>query len=100
MAKGRGNYRKLELKEIELKAFQYSKELEGEADSLGLILFKKSDFSAEAAKRVFDVLLYSYLPFDEVEFRKDYFNEGSYKIPSDYFLDTVSAVSAVDDYDD
>ena len=100
MAKGRGIYRNLDLNEIELKAFQYSKELEGEADSLGLILYKKSDFSADAAKRVFDVLLYSYLPFDEVEFSKDYFNEAGYKIPNDYFLDTVSAISAVDDYDD
>lgn len=100
MAKGRGIYRNLDPNEIELKAFSYSKELEEEADSLGLLLFKKSDFSADAAKRVFDVLLYSYLPFDEVEFNKDYFNEAGYKIPNDYFLDTVSAISAVDDYDD
>lgn len=100
MAKGRGIYRNLDPNEIELKAFQYSKELEGEADSLGLILFKNSDFSADAAKRLFDVLLYSYLPFDEVEFSKDYFNEAGYRIPDDYFLDSVSAISAVDDYDD
>src|SRR5204863_5250619 len=39
-------------------------------------------------------------PFDELKFNRDYFNEGSYRVPAEYFLDSVSAVSAVDDYDD
>ncbi len=100
MSKGRGIYKNLDPNEIELRSFQYSKDLESQADSLGLILFKKSNYSLDAAQRVFDVLLYSYLPFDEVEFSKDYFNEGSYKLPNEYFLDSVAAITAVDDYDD
>lgn len=100
MAKGRGIYKNLDPNEIELKAFQYSKELERASDSLGLILFKKSNYSTDAAQRMFDVLLYSYLPFDETAFTREFFNDEHYKIPPEYFLDTVSAVTAVDDYDD
>ncbi|MCY7410241.1 MAG: hypothetical protein LH473_08205, partial [Chitinophagales bacterium] len=100
MVKGRGIYKNLNPNDIETKAFSYSKELESEADLLGLELYKKSNYSFEAAEKVFDVLLYSYLPFDEVEFSRDYFNDKNYEIPQEYFLETVNAITAVDNYDD
>ena len=46
------------------------------------------------------MLLYSYLPYDEVEFKKDYFNGGKYIVPDGYFLDSVSTITAEADYDD
>ncbi|MFI5172384.1 MAG: M48 family metallopeptidase [Chitinophagales bacterium] len=98
--RGSGAYRSLGNSDIDLEKFRYSKELETEADQLGLTLFNKSAYSVEAAQGVFDVLLYSYLPFDEVEFDTTYFNEGYYALPGEYFLDSLNAISAEEDYDD
>ena len=98
--RGSGIYRSLGAGEGDLEKFRYSKELESEADDLGLYLFKKTNYSAEAAQGVFDVLLYSYLPFDEVEFDTTFFDDGSYNFPSEFFIDTVSAITAEEDYDD
>ena len=98
--RGSGIYRSLGAGEGDLEKFRYSKELESEADDLGLYLFKKTNYSAEAAQGVFDVLLYSYLPFDEVEFDTTFFDDGSYNFPSEFFIDTVSVITAEEDYDD
>jgi len=100
MERGTGIYRSLDPRDIDLERFRYSKELETEADDLGLDLYKKSNYSLQAVEGVFDVLLYSYLPFDEVEFNKTYFNNGRYVLPDELFLDTLSAITAEEDYDD
>ena len=100
MERGDGIYKSLNSKNFDLERFRYSKELETEADELGFELYQKSAYSTEAIKGVFDVLLYSYLPFDEVEFSKSYFDNNRYILPSQYFLDTLSAITAEDDYDD
>ena len=98
--RGTGIYRSLGENEADLEKFRYSKELESEADELGLELFKKTNYSAVAAKGVFDVLLYSYLPFDEVEFDTTFFDDANYNFPQEYFIDTVNAITAEEDYDD
>ena len=98
--KGRGIYRNLRLREIQSRQFQYSKDLESEADSLGVLLFANSEYSPEAVKGVFDVLLYSYLPFDEEPFDRNFFNDSTYNIPQDYFLESTASVTAIEDYDD
>lgn len=100
MLRGSGIYKNLDPNDIELREFQYSKDLENQADSLGAVRYKKSGYSPKAVERVFDVLLYSYLPFDEVDFNKNFFNDSSYHLPGEYFLDQPAPITAIEDYDD
>jgi hypothetical protein len=48
----------------------------------------------KSVKSVFDVLLYSYLPFDEVAFNKSFFETSCLKFPPSYLLDSVSQINA------
>lgn len=100
IARGEGIYRNLNQHDVELAQFSYSKDLETEADKKGVALFKKTNYNTAALQSAFDVLLYSYLPFDQVNFRTDYFNHENYRIPENYFLDTLKSISAEEDYDD
>ena len=88
----------------ELRFIKYhnrSKEMEREADSLGLEMFYvNSPYDKAVCDGFFDVLQYGYLPFDEVKIDTDYFNTPYYKFPAEYFLDSVAPITARDDYDD
>ncbi len=84
-----------------IKYHNRSREMETEADSLGLAMFYlPSPYSKDVAEGVFDVLQYSYLPFDEVAFDTNYFNTPYFKLPSDCFMDEVDPITARDDYND
>lgn len=84
-----------------IKFHNRSREMESEADSLGLTMFYlNSPFSKDVTEGFFDVLQYSYLPFDEVPFATAFFNTPYFKMPSEYFLDEVAPITARDDYDD
>lgn len=78
----------------------YSKEKEFEADSLGVKLYQKAGYSRNFINSTFDVLMYSYLPIDEIEFRKDYFNSPLCYIPEHKFADKDYAIKVEEDYDD
>ena len=78
-----------------------SREMEGEADSLGLTMFYlNSPYDKQVTEGVFDVLQYALLPFDEVPFDTLYFNSPYYKIPNHYYLAKVADITSRDDYDD
>jgi hypothetical protein len=78
-----------------------SREMENEADSLGLRLFYiGSAYDKRVTDGVFDVLQYALLPFDEVPFDTTYFNTPYYHLPSHYFLKDVAAIQSRDDYPD
>ena len=78
-----------------------SREMENEADSLGLRLFYiGSAYDKGVADGVFDVLQYARLPFDEVKFDTNYFNTTYYHLPSHYWLEKVAPISSRDDYPD
>jgi predicted Zn-dependent protease len=66
--RGVGVYSSLDNDAVDLEKFKYSKDLETEADVVGLSYFKNTKYSLNAAENVFDVLLYSYLPFNEITF--------------------------------
>ena len=84
-----------------LKYHNRSREMENEADSLGLRLFYiGSAYDKRVTDGVFDVLQYATLPFDEVPFDTCYFNSPYYRLPSHYFLKEVAAISSRDDYPD
>ncbi len=98
--RGVGVYNSLDNDEVDLEKFKYSKELESDADEQGIKYYKNTKYSYEAVRSVFDVLLYSYLPFNEVVFPEDYFNDDFYILPEKYFIDTLSEITAAEDYDD
>ncbi|MFM6983333.1 MAG: M48 family metallopeptidase [Chitinophagaceae bacterium] len=79
----------------------YSKDNELEADKEGLKMFLTTPYGTNELNNLFDVLLYSYLPFDEITFDSTYFNSlPAYSMPGKYFLKTGSDITAEEDIDD
>lgn len=101
MEQGSGIYKKLDNNQLELSAFSYSKDMEKEADAGGWEIYKKSKFNLQSVRDVFSVMLYSYLPFDEIKFQKTFFEDSvGYIFPEKYFLDSLKSITAEEDYDD
>ena len=86
--------------EKNIKFLRYSKDNELLADIEGLKLFSKAGYKENEALKLLDILLYSYLPFDEIQFPKNYFNDSFYKIPEKYFIDSAIEISADEGADD
>ena len=84
-----------------IKYHNRSREMEREADSLGLTLFYiNSPYDKNVTEGVFDVLQYGYLPFDDIPFDTTYFNTPYYRLPDDCFMDKLAPITARDDYND
>lgn len=79
---------------------KYSKEKEFEADVKGLELYQAAGYPKSEILPTFDVLMYSYLPFDEIEFPKDYLNTENLFIPISKFPTEKFPIKAVEDEDD
>jgi beta-barrel assembly-enhancing protease len=78
-----------------------SREHEYEADSEGFKkFFEKSGYSLEAVNGVYDLLQYSYLPYDEIKFTRDFVETDYYQFPNSYFLTNVSRIRSREDYID
>ncbi len=78
-----------------------SREMESEADELGFKnYFSNSNYSIDQIFETFDVLQYSYLPFDEIPFNQMYLTDSVFMFPNDLFPKTINAIKARDDYDD
>lgn len=100
--------KKAEKEEIEeqeiknlLRYHSRSREMENEADSLGLALFyTPSPYDKKVTEGVFDVLQYGYLSFDEIPFDTLYFSNQLFHLPSDHYLKELSPITARDDYND
>ena len=92
--------RKAGKEERQIEKFQFSKEQEFDADKEGLAFIEKTNYSIKAAMGAFDVLQYSYLPFELVDFQKSFFEDDYLKIPDTLDLKKVSAIKINDDYDD
>jgi hypothetical protein len=82
------------------KLSSHSKENELEADRLALKRYHAAGYSADEIIATFDVLMYSYLPFDDVEFSRSYFNTESLYIPESLFGDKEYEIKAEEDYND
>ncbi|HET6244575.1 MAG: M48 family metalloprotease [Bacteroidetes bacterium] len=99
--KGKDSYRGSSVDDKILARSNYSKELETEADKKGLTeFFEKSPYASSAINGVFDVLQYAYLPIDDVEFNKSYFEKGDFIFPDTYFMEEISKIKTNEDYDD
>ena len=89
-----GIYRKLSFDELLLAKNNYSQNLESEADREGLKRYLASGYNLEDIKGVFDVLLYSYLPFDDDVFDPHFLEAGEIIFPPSLFLTSVAPINA------
>ena len=83
-----------------LAMYRFSKDQETEADINGLDLIKNTNYSVKAVTGAFDVMQYSYLPFELPEFKKSFLEDQYLKIPDTLNLKKVSVIKSNDDYDD
>jgi len=95
--KGKGIYRKASLDDKLLARSNYSQETESEADLAGLKLFLNSDYDINSVKGVFQVLDYAHTPFDDVVFKKSFFENTNLIIPQSYFLPKTTPVVTADE---
>lgn len=79
---------------------KYSRDNEFEADSLAVALVYTAGFSPSEINVTFDVLLYSYLPFEELVFDKNYFNNEWMYVPEKAFEIQKKDISARSNYND
>lgn len=79
---------------------QYSKENESEADLEGYKLFEQTKYSLKQAEKAFDVLQYSHLPFELVEFKKEWLETPGFIIPQRYLLKETSPIKDNSNEDD
>jgi len=93
--KGRMKTQQIDIANLEKN--RYSREQELEADDKGLDYFLNTNYSFESIQRVFDVLRYSYLPYDEIVFEKSILEKISVKIPEDYLLEEVKAINPAEE---
>lgn len=78
----------------------YSKERELEADSDAIELYKKAGYDEALIEPTFDVLMYSYLPFDEVRIPENFFNSKDFYVPNFKFPKETFAITAEENYND
>ena len=93
------NQNKYQQNRIE-KLSAHTKEHEFEADKLALKRYHAAGYSDQEIISTFDVLMYSYLPFDEVELPKSYYSTDKMYIPESFFATKKYPVKAEEDYDD
>ena len=98
--KGKGKFKQLNLEEKLKDIYSYSKENEIEADKAGLDLYLKTPYNTSAVLSGFDMLLYSYLPYDEVEWSNSELQDSFYKFPGNYTPKKAIEISADEDEDD
>lgn len=82
------------------KLSKYSRRLETESDSLGFFIMENAGYNLEAALAVFDVLQFSYLPFEEEEFDYKVLESENFKLPKKFILDTIVPIDFEYDEDD
>lgn len=98
---GKGDYKGIS-RDLKISAlFEYSKENELDADKEGFTkIYRNSDYSLDEVKGIFDVMLYSYLPIDEIDFNKSFLESEYLFFPDEYTDAEEVPISAAEDYDD
>ena len=83
-----------------LAKHSYSRDLENEADELGLELFKKSNYSLKSAERVMTLLQMAHIPYAEVPFDYSLLEVGGFNFTGIHKPDSIPAIEALSDEDD
>jgi hypothetical protein len=94
--KGKGSYKSFSRDEKLIANRTFSKEQETEADDEGFDIFKKTQYSTADLIGVYDVLKYSYLPFDDVAFDKSFLENNNYKIPAGFMPKETAPINTKD----
>lgn len=97
---GKGKFKVLDFDERIQEIYSYSKDNEFEADVEGVKMFLKTPYNKQAALSSFDMLLFSYLPYDEIEWSLKEFQDSSYKFPVSYAPKKAKEISADEAEDD
>ncbi len=94
IGKGLGDYGDLSMDRRYLATKAFSREQESEADLKGFQLYAKSAYSFEDVDSSFQVLKYSYLPFGNLPFKRDFVESGTFKTPNNYWLTDYNKVDS------
>jgi hypothetical protein len=97
---GKGKFKVLDFDERIQEIYSYSKDNEFEADVEGVKMYLKTPYNKQAALSSFDMLLFSYLPYDEIEWSIREFQDSSYKFPVYYAPKKGKEISADEAEDD
>ena len=79
---------------------EYSKNHELEADELGIIRYLNAGYPRQNVKQVFDILMYSHLPIDEISITEDILAGDLAYIPQEFFPKESNPIKVDEDYDD
>lgn len=79
---------------------KHSRDNEFEADEEGVKLYHKAGYASSEVAKTFDVLIYSYLPFEELPFDHEYFNTDQLYVPKKLFKGQKNEISVNQRYDD
>jgi predicted Zn-dependent protease len=96
LIKGKETYKRMSLDEKLIAKCSFSKEQEKEADEKGLQMFLKSGYSTETILGLYDVLKYSYLPFDDVAFDIGFLENSTYKFPKGYLVEETKPITTAE----
>lgn len=78
-----------------------SRDQEFECDREGYLdYYLKAGYDKDSPMGVYDILQYSYLPFDELKLDRSYFESEYYTFKDNYFLESVTPISSRDNYID
>lgn len=80
--------------------FSYRQENELQADEDGVKRFLKTEYSTAAINTAFNVLLYSYLPFDERPFPYTWIEKAEVPFPAGLRMKELNEISDFEDVDD
>ncbi len=98
--RNKGKYKKNNLSDAVNLLSTYSKTSELEADSIAFEKYMKTKYDPAELQGVYDVLSFSYLPFDDVKFDISCLESDQLKFPKSILLDTIAPIEEVEDDDD
>lgn len=100
LSKGKGKYSRMSYESRISELSIYQKDNELEADKRGIEIFLTTEYARDEIFSSFEMLLYSYLPFDDVKFDTAFFNTPVMTVPGVFFPDTINSITREEDYDD
>ncbi len=100
MLRGKNRYSRLGYDDRVNEMSIYSKNNELEADSEGIDMYLETEYAVDEIVSSFGVLLYSYLPFEDLSFDSLFFDTEYLKVPGFFFPDTINPITKEEDYDD
>ncbi len=95
-----GKNRRIKFDEKIEQLSEYSKNHELEADELGIIRYLNAGYPRQNVKQVFDILMYSHLPIDELTITEEMLAGDLAYIPVEFFPKDNNPIKVDEDYDD